>query len=200
MDFTLTLVRHGESEANIRHMLSGWMDVNLTEHGIAELKELRTCVDYPESDVYYSSPLKRCVETAGILFPGVSPIISDSFKEIDFHSLEGTILPTRSDIDAYFNLWIKDVQRRDEETMSSVMARGSKALVDTVKSLEECGKQSATIVMHSGLMRASIVSLFSLDRTEFLRMNVPNGLGYVLIFDNMQPVSFHELQRRSDFR
>ena len=40
MDFTLTLVRHGESEANVRHMLSGWMDVDLTEHGRKELEEL----------------------------------------------------------------------------------------------------------------------------------------------------------------
>ena len=39
MDFTLALVRHGESEANVRHMLSGWLDVDLTAHGIAELEE-----------------------------------------------------------------------------------------------------------------------------------------------------------------
>ena len=61
MDFTLTLVRHGESEANVRHMLSGWLDVDLTERGIEELEELRERVDYPASDAYYSSPLKRCV-------------------------------------------------------------------------------------------------------------------------------------------
>ena len=35
MRFTLTLVRHGESEANVCHMLSGWMDVELTEKGTA---------------------------------------------------------------------------------------------------------------------------------------------------------------------
>ena len=37
MGFSLCLVRHGESEANVRHMLSGWMDVDLTDNGRKEL-------------------------------------------------------------------------------------------------------------------------------------------------------------------
>ena len=60
---------------------------------------------------------------------------------------------------------------------------------------EECkGRHSATVVMHSGIMRSAIVSLVSLDRTEFLRMSVPNGLGYVLEFDGIVPVAFKPIQ------
>ena len=84
MRFTLTLVRHGESEANVRHMLSGWMDVDLTENGKKELRELRRSVEYPESEAYFCSPLKRCKDTFRILFPDKCPTISDEYKEINF--------------------------------------------------------------------------------------------------------------------
>ena len=98
MRFTLTLVRHGESEANVRHMLSGWMDVDLTENGKKELRELRRSVEYPESEAYFCSPLKRCKDTFRILFPDKCPTISDEYKEINFRTLEGHILPTKEEI------------------------------------------------------------------------------------------------------
>ena len=194
MDFTLTLVRHGESEANVRHMLSGWMDVDLTEHGRKELEELRQSVDYPVSEAYYASPLRRCRDTSLILFPDADPIISDDFKEIDFRSLEGWILSSKDEIDAYFESWIEDEPYIDEETMSEVMERGRNALLRVVETEEGNGRHSATVVMHSGIMRSAIVSLFSLDRTEFLRMSVPNGLGYVLEFYGIVPVAFKPIQ------
>ena len=195
MDFTLTLVRHGESEANVRHMLSGWMDVDLTEHGRKELEELRQSVDYPVSEAYYASPLRRCRDTSHILFPYADLIISDDFKEIDFRSLEGWIMSSKAEIDAYFESWIEDEPYIDEETMSEVMERGRNALLRVVETEEGNGRHSATVVMHSGIMRSAIVSLFSLDRTEFLRMSVPNGLGYVLEFEGSVPISFKSINR-----
>ena len=195
MGFSLCLVRHGESEANVRHMLSGWMDVDLTEHGRKELEELRRSVDYPVSEAYYASPLRRCRDTSRILFPDADPIISDDFKEIDFRSLEGWILSSKDEIDAYFESWIEDEPYIDEETMSEVMERGRNALLRVVETEEGKGRHSATVVMHSGIMRSAIVSLFSLDRTEFLRMSVPNGLGYVLEFEGAVPISFKSINR-----
>ena len=196
MDFTLTLVRHGESEANVRHMLSGWMDVDLTEHGRKELEELRQSVDYPVSEAYYASPLRRCRDTSHILFPYADPIISDDFKEIDFRSLEGWILSSKDEIDAYFESWIEDEPYIDEETMSEVMERGSHAATDVVRLCEEQGLRSATIVMHSGIMRASVIALFGLDRMDFVNMSVANGLGYSISFSDLSPVSFSSLARR----
>lgn len=190
MDFTLTLVRHGESEANVRHMLSGWMDVELTARGIEELKRLRTEALYPQSDAYFSSSLKRCIDTCHMLFPDVKPVISDIYKEINFHSLEGWVFSTKDEIDSYFESWIEDEPYLDEETLSDVKERGMNAIMKTVHDCEGKGMHSATIVMHSGIMRASIVALFRLERKVFLEMSVPNGLGYILSFKDSSPVSF----------
>ena len=37
-DRLLVLVRHGESEWNLKNLFTGWMDVDLTEKGIAEAR------------------------------------------------------------------------------------------------------------------------------------------------------------------
>jgi 2,3-bisphosphoglycerate-dependent phosphoglycerate mutase len=36
MDRLLALVRHGQSEWNLKNLFTGWKDVGLTEQGIAE--------------------------------------------------------------------------------------------------------------------------------------------------------------------
>lgn len=194
MSFILTLVRHGESEANVRHMLSGWLDVNLTDKGRRELEILRNTVKYPASEIYFSSPLKRCIETSHILFPDIEPIVRDDFREINFRSMEGWILSSKEEIDTYFESWVEDEPHIDEETISDVMARGSEAILRTVRECRDKGLHSATIVMHSGIMRSSVVALFNLDKSAFLEMSVPNGLGYILEFDDdLNPQSYKKL-------
>ena len=194
MSFILTLVRHGESEANVRHMLSGWLDVNLTDKGRRELEILRNTVKYPASEIYFSSPLKRCIETSHILFPDIEPIVRDDFREINFRSMEGWILSSKEEINTYFESWVEDEPYIDEETISDVMARGSEAILRTVRECRDKGLHSATIVMHSGIMRSSVVALFNLDKSAFLEMSVPNGLGYILEFDDdLNPQSYKKL-------
>lgn len=193
MEFRLTLVRHGESVANVNHMLSGWMDVSLTEHGRAELIRMRESLRYPESEAYFSSSLTRCVDTSHLLFPDKSPVISDDYKEINFRSLEGHVLANEDEMLDYFSSWVCDVPMRDEETLTPVMDRARKAFLGTVRKCEEEGGSSATIVTHSGIMRALVISLFNLEKSSFLSMNVPNGLGYLITFDGLEPLRCERL-------
>ena len=38
-DRLLVLVRHGQSEWNLKNLFTGWRDVDLTEKGVAEARE-----------------------------------------------------------------------------------------------------------------------------------------------------------------
>ena len=38
MSGTLVLVRHGQSEWNLKNLFTGWRDVDLTEQGVEEAK------------------------------------------------------------------------------------------------------------------------------------------------------------------
>ena len=126
----------------------------------------------------------------------LATVISDAFKEVAFHSMEGWILSSKAEIDAYFESWVRDEPYLDEETISDVMERARPAVMDVVSSCEEEGKRSATIVMHSGIMRSAIIALFGFDRRTFLEMSVPNGLGYVITFSDLSPLSWRTLERR----
>ena len=68
MTRTLVLLRHGESEWNAKNLFTGWVDVGLTEKGIAEARRggelLREAGLLP--DVVHTSVLRRAIRTADL--------------------------------------------------------------------------------------------------------------------------------------
>ena len=63
--YKLVLIRHGESTWNKANRFTGWVDVDLTEHGETQAKEgarlLRN--DGYVFDIAYTSVLKRAIRT-----------------------------------------------------------------------------------------------------------------------------------------
>ena len=64
--YTLILLRHGQSEWNQKNLFTGWVDVRLSEQGIAEAKRAGELL--AESgllpDVLFTSVLTRAIQTA----------------------------------------------------------------------------------------------------------------------------------------
>jgi 2,3-bisphosphoglycerate-dependent phosphoglycerate mutase len=66
MTYNLILLRHGNSEWNQKNLFTGWVDVDLTEQGVAEARragELLTASGL-KPDILYTSVLKRAINTA----------------------------------------------------------------------------------------------------------------------------------------
>ncbi|MBI4951939.1 MAG: phosphoglyceromutase [Myxococcales bacterium] len=68
MATTLVLLRHGESDWNAKNLFTGWVDVPLTDKGVAEARAggtlLREAGIVP--DVVHTSVLKRAIATANL--------------------------------------------------------------------------------------------------------------------------------------
>jgi 2,3-bisphosphoglycerate-dependent phosphoglycerate mutase len=68
MTYTLVLLRHGESEWNAKNLFTGWVDVDLSEKGVAEAKRggqlLMDAGLLP--DVVHTSLLRRAITTANL--------------------------------------------------------------------------------------------------------------------------------------
>jgi 2,3-bisphosphoglycerate-dependent phosphoglycerate mutase len=64
---TLVLLRHGESEWNAKNLFTGWVDVGLTEKGLAEAVRAGELLAEHDllPDVLHTSVLKRAIATAG---------------------------------------------------------------------------------------------------------------------------------------
>ena len=69
MDRLLVLVRHGQSEWNLKNLFTGWKDPGLTEQGVAEARAAgRKLKDGGyEFDVTYTSALSRAHATLDLM-------------------------------------------------------------------------------------------------------------------------------------
>jgi 2,3-bisphosphoglycerate-dependent phosphoglycerate mutase len=69
MGHTLILLRHGQSEWNLKNLFTGWVDVDLTEQGRAEAKEAARLIKAEglDFDLAFTSTLKRAIRTLWIV-------------------------------------------------------------------------------------------------------------------------------------
>lgn len=80
----LYLIRHGKTCGNTLGRYIGTTDESLCERGREELAHF----SYPRMARVFVSPMKRCRETAGILFPGCPQTVIPELRECDFGEFE----------------------------------------------------------------------------------------------------------------
>ena len=87
----ICLVRHGETEENLAHILQGHLPGTLTENGKNQAIRLREQLNLNQFDIIISSDLKRVTDTVEILLDGGTKIWEKSvlFREIDWGSMIG---------------------------------------------------------------------------------------------------------------
>lgn len=84
----ITWIRHGMTQANGEHRYLGKTDEPLSETGIHLLQEKKKEYFSSPPEFLYTSPMKRCVQTAELLFER-NPILIPEWKEMDFGQFEG---------------------------------------------------------------------------------------------------------------
>jgi 2,3-bisphosphoglycerate-dependent phosphoglycerate mutase len=96
MERLLVLVRHGQSEWNLKNLFTGWRDVALTEQGIAEARAAGKKLKARgiEFDVAFTSVLKRAQHTLSLVLEEMGqstlPIHKDkALNERDYGDLNG---------------------------------------------------------------------------------------------------------------
>ena len=84
------LIRHGMTAANERHLYCGSSDLPLSEAGRRMLSERRAAARYPDARdlMLISSGMRRCDETALLLFGREADRRVDGLREIDFGRFE----------------------------------------------------------------------------------------------------------------
>ncbi len=95
-DRLLVLVRHGQSEWNLKNLFTGWKDVDLTEVGVNEAREAgrKLKAQGLTFDVAFTSNLKRAQRTLGLILEEMDaasiPTMRDqALNERDYGDLVG---------------------------------------------------------------------------------------------------------------
>ena len=81
----INLIRHGQTAGNLESRYIGTTDEPLCSAGMEALRRRR----YPAHGVLICSPMKRCIQTAQAIYPGVKPTIMHELRECDFGAFEG---------------------------------------------------------------------------------------------------------------
>ncbi|MBX3512418.1 MAG: 2,3-bisphosphoglycerate-dependent phosphoglycerate mutase [Xanthobacteraceae bacterium] len=96
MERLLVLVRHGQSEWNLKNLFTGWRDVDLTEQGVGEAKAAGKRLKERGIifDVAYTSALKRAQRTLGLVLDemgqgGITVHKDQALNERDYGDLNG---------------------------------------------------------------------------------------------------------------
>ena len=95
-DRLLILVRHGQSDWNLKNLFTGWHDVDLTEQGVKEAREAgrKLKAQGLKFDIAFTSALKRAQRTLDLMLAELGqtniPVIKNqALNERDYGDLVG---------------------------------------------------------------------------------------------------------------
>jgi 2,3-bisphosphoglycerate-dependent phosphoglycerate mutase len=95
-DRLLVLVRHGQSDWNLKNLFTGWKDVDLTDKGVSEAREAgrKLKAQGIVFDVAFTSVLKRATRTLDLMLEEIGqtkiPIVGNqALNERDYGDLSG---------------------------------------------------------------------------------------------------------------
>jgi alpha-ribazole phosphatase len=177
-DLVITLFRHGLTIANERKTYLGWSDSPLSMEGKKQLSPLE---NHPE--LVFSSDLKRCIDTAAILFPEKQAIRKKELREIHFGNWEGKTYEQLKEDSDYQN-WISQP--------FAVTPPGGESFVEFADRIESgwetikevmmaSGAKRAAIVTHGGVIRYFLMKYAPVEK-EFWEWSIPHGTGWEMTF------------------
>ena len=171
----LFFIRHGQTPGNLGRRYIGRTDEPLSEAGRAGLARLRP----PAVDAVYVSPMRRCRESAALLFPDRAAIDVPGLEECDFGAFEGKNYAELNG-DAAYQAWIDsggELPFPGGESRASFQARCCRAFAALAAELPASSARSAAFVVHGGTIMA-VLSRFGLPRRGYFDWQVACGGGY----------------------
>ena len=177
----LILVRHGETQGN---KLKRYIGKRTDEPLCPEAGNMLAQLAYPEVQAVYASPMIRCTQTAGILFPGKKLNIIDELAECDFGEFENKNYKELSG-DPRYQTWIDSngiLAFPGGESKDECATRNLEGFQRAVSACIREEITEAALVVHGGTIM-NIMEQYALPKKEFYEWHVGNGCGYLVELD-----------------
>ncbi|CAN7520149.1 2,3-bisphosphoglycerate-dependent phosphoglycerate mutase [Rhizobium sp. LjRoot254] len=189
MSGTLVLVRHGQSEWNLKNLFTGWRDPDLTELGIQEAKTGGQALkDYGiKYDIAFTSVLKRAQDTLTIVLDsigqsGLETIEDQALNERDYGDLSGL---NKDDARAKWgeeqvHIWRRsyDIPPPGGESLRDTGARVWPYYMMEILPRVLAG-QNVLVAAHGNSLRSLVMVLDRLSKEQILALNLATGVPMV---------------------
>jgi 2,3-bisphosphoglycerate-dependent phosphoglycerate mutase len=189
MDRILVLVRHGQSEWNLKNLFTGWKDPGLTDKGIAEAKAggERLKRKGLKFDIAYTSVLTRAQHTLDLMLAalgqtGLKTIKDQALNERDYGDLTGLNKDEARKKwgEEQVHVWRRsyDVPPPGGESLKDTLARALPYYMVHIQPDVLSGK-SVLVSAHGNSLRALIMALEGLTPEQILKRELKTGVPIV---------------------
>src|SRR5436305_2986753 len=189
MSGTLVLVRHGQSEWNLKNLFTGWRDVGLSEQGIAEAKQAGKLLKANGFvfDMAFTSALSRAQHTLTLMLAelgqqGLKTERDKALNERDYGDLVGL---NKDDArrkwgEEQVHIWRRsyDVAPPGGESLKDTLARALPYYVIHIQPDVLSGKR-VLVSAHGNSLRALIMVLEGLAPEEIVKRELATGVPVV---------------------
>ena len=185
-DRLLVLVRHGQSEWNLKNLFTGWRDVDLTDKGVAEAQAAGRQLEALglRFDVAYTSALVRAQRTMDLMLDELGqrslPVIRDqALNERDYGDLSGL---NKDDArkrwgEEQVHIWRRsyDVAPPGGESLKDTAARVLPYYIQDILPRVLRGER-VLVSAHGNSLRALVMVLDHLSPQEIVKREIATGV------------------------
>lgn len=189
MSGTLVLVRHGQSEWNLKNLFTGWRDADLTERGIAEARAAGQLLKARglRFDIAFTSVLQRAEKTNRIILgelgqDDVPTIRNLALNERDYGELSGL---NKDDARRRWGEEQVHIWRRSYDTPppggESLRDTGARVWPYYLHEIQPHVLRGETVLVtaHGNSLRALIMALDGLTGDEIVKLELGTGVPIV---------------------
>lgn len=185
MTGTLILVRHGQSEWNLKNLFTGWRNPDLTAQGIEEARhtgqKLKAAGLTP--DIYFTSALRRAQHTLDLILEelGIVDVVitrNHKLNERDYGDLSGLNKDDAREKwgEDQVHIWRRsyDVPPPGGESLKDTAARALPYYDAEIRPLVAAGK-TVLVAAHGNSLRAMVMAIEGLTPEQILKRELGTG-------------------------
>ena len=179
--YRIHFIRHGLTEANADGRYIGTTDLPLSAAGAAGLEALKAEGVCPRTGLVFTSPLRRCTESAEILFPAAKTVVIDEFREYDFGEFENKTAFELEPLPEYTEWTSGKIScPPGGEAQEDFIKRICLGLNKSVRRMMELGVYEASAVLHGGVIM-SLFAAAALPRRRAVEWTCSAGNGFTAL-------------------
>ena len=184
----IIFIRHGKTVGNLERCYIGRTDELLCDIGKNEISEKK----YPDCDIVFTSSMKRCIQTAEIIYPDKNIIEVSDLNECDFGDFEGKNYAELSGNTDYQE-WIDSggkMQFPNGELPENFKKRCLKAFENIVFRYKNF--EVLAFVVHGGTIM-SVLEKHAVPKKDYYDYQIKNGDGYITDFDGKKIIILEKI-------
>ncbi len=181
-NYRIQLIRHGMTQGNLDGKYIGLTDESLCAEGRAELIRKKADFVYPHVERIYTSPLKRCRETAELLYTDCTMRLVPELREMNFGNFENRRAVDLADLPEYKS-FLKgglDNPPPNGESIRDMVERCYWAADFIITDMMSRGITEAAVITHGGIIM-NMLSCFGIPKASPISWPCDFGEGYEIL-------------------